>query len=344
MPAGQGGVGEEARRPNPVAGQVDPRQPGGVDRRRAVEPAARRDRRGARDDHAGQEPAGHHVFLPKAGSCQVGPEDGPVRAGFSGTVADGRDDRMARRRLAGRRRLDRRVHRGVEAEDIAGVRHPPQASVKAGGGQFGAEVAPAWVGGQQPAGRRRAARRDDRRARRQRAAAGGHLDPAGGGRDAGDLDPARSWQRSARRVSWAQPPSRYRTPCAASRNWATAASAANVCRSEAYVVRRTKALTAAAPAGPRPAPAIHCAAEVPAKPPRSNRGSRARSAATASLSARPRRVVRAANRDSSAGGAARRRPGPGSGRAAAGCPVARSPVGAGRLAPRQPGRRRALPG
>jgi hypothetical protein len=102
--AGQGCVGDEARRPDPVASQVNARQAGGVDRRPAAESAARRNRCRASDDHSGKESAGHDIFLPNAGSRQVGLEDGPVRFGFGGTITDRGDDRLARWRLAGRRR------------------------------------------------------------------------------------------------------------------------------------------------------------------------------------------------------------------------------------------------
>ena len=294
LPAGQGRVGDQARRPDPVAGQVDARQPGGVDRRPATESAARRNRCRASDHHAGKESAGHHVFLPNAGSRQVGLQDGPVRFGFGRTITDGSDDRLARWRLAGRRRLDRRVHRGINTKDITRVGHPPQASVETGGGHFGTEVAPSRVSGQQPDGCRRAAGGDDHRACGQRTVARGHLDPASGGPDAGDLDPGAHLAEGGQSgvISWAQPPSRYRTPLAARCNWAIAASAANVFMSEAYVVRRTSAVTAATAAGPKPAPAIHCDTEAPACRCGRSRGSRARSAAYASLSFRPRSVVR----------------------------------------------------
>jgi hypothetical protein len=182
LAAGQGGVGDKARRPDPVSGQVDPRQPGGVDRRPTTESAPRRSRCRARNDHTGEETAGHHVFLPNACSSQVGSQDGAVHRGFGGTITDGGDDRLARWRLAGRRRLDRRVHRGINTEEITRVWYPPQASVETGGCHLGTEVAPSR----------------------------------------------------------------------------------NVFMSETYVVRRTSASTAAAAAGPKPAPAIHCDTEAPA--------------------------------------------------------------------------------
>ena len=155
--AGQGSVSDESRRPDPVAGQVDAGQPGGVDRGPATQATAGRDRRRSRDDHAGQESARHHVLLPDAGPGQEGFEDDPVRFGVGGTITDGRDYRLARRRLPGGRRLDRRVRRDIDTEDVTRVGHPPQASVETGGRHLGTEVAPARIGGQQPASRRRAA-------------------------------------------------------------------------------------------------------------------------------------------------------------------------------------------